>query len=1090
MEKILDNKKNKVIDLLKKGIKDGSKISTISAYFTIYAFNSLKKELKNIKEFRFLFVEPTFIQEKEEHREFYLKRLDREKRLSGTEFEIRLRNELNQHAIARECAHWIRDKVEFRSLVKPDKFSSRLIHVKDTEDSSFSIHGSVDFSSSGLGTTPSKRLEMSQYTDDKETTKEMLEFFDEVWDNPELSEDVTKEVLESIETIYHENSPEYLYFVTLYNIFHDYLEEMQDENIVREKTGFHDSLVWNKLYQFQKDGVMGSISKLEKYNGCILADSVGLGKTFEALAVIKYYELRNDRVLVLAPKKLRDNWSLYRMNDVRNILSDDRLRYDILNHTDLSRDRGLSGDINLETINWSNYDLVVIDESHNFRNSNVKTDGKKNRYAKLMDDILRSGVKTKVLMLSATPINNKMNDLKNQIAFITEGDNTALQKDGIPNIESTLRIAQQAFNEWQKVPHKERNLQELLSRLNIEYFKLLDALTIARSRKHIEKYYDIDEIGRFPTRLAPINKKSKVDLQDEFSSFEKVNNEIGKLKLSMYSPLKYVRPDKLKKYEDLYDIEVQDGNSRFKQSDREKVLVNLMRVNILKRLESSVFSYAITLERMLEKTKGMIEQLESFEAGSGSDTLSLLGEDEDESVDGDDDQLEDTMIGGKIQVSLSDVDIVKWKQDLQDDLNQFTSLHDEAKRTTPDRDAKLQVLKDTILQKVKNPINNGNKKVLLFSAFADTAGYLYKHLSPWIKSELGLETALVTGGGKNITTSKSVPAEFNSVLTHFSPRSKEKSKIYPDSSVEIDILIGTDCISEGQNLQDCDTVVNYDIHWNPVRIIQRFGRIDRIGSINESIQLVNFWPDMELDEYINLEQRVRGRMVMLNISANGEDDIINETDQGVMNDLEYRKNQMTQLQDQVLDLEDVSGGVSITDLTLNDFKMDLIEYMKEHKDVIEKSPQGMYAIADKRDIEDENVVPGVIFTLQQVSFSEVASNESNALHPYYMAYITNDGEVKIGYTQAKYVLDIYRKLAKGNSEILTELVGQFNDETNNASNMSRYSKLLQSAVENIVGDKHEEGIKDIFTLGKTAISEQSQIKGLDDFELISFLIIR
>jgi hypothetical protein len=514
-----------------------------------------------------------------------------------------------------------------------------------------------------------------------------------------------------------------------------------------------------------------------------------------------------------------------------------------------------------------------------------------------------------------------------------------------------------------------------------------------------------------------------------------------------------------------------------------------MRVNILKRLESSVYAYGITVGRMLEKTKGMLDQLEAFESG-GSGNITIAGNDEDESIDGDDAELEDTMIGGKIQVALEDVDIVKWKQDLQDDLAQFEFLHGEAKQVTPDRDAKLQTIKQTILEKVQNPINASNKKVLVFSAFADTAEYLYKHISEWAQKELQLCSAIVAGGGRNTSTNKSISSEFNCILNHFSPISKEKAKVYPNSHAEIDVLIGTDCISEGQNLQDCDTVINYDIHWNPVRIIQRFGRIDRIGSKNESIQLINFWPDMALDEYINLEQRVRGRMVMLNIGATGEEDIINDTDPSVMNDLEYRKNQMTQLQEQVLDLEDVSGGVSITDLTLNDFKMDLVEYMKEHKDKLEKAPQGMYAIADKSQIDDENVVPGVIFTLQQVSFSEVESAESNALHPYYMVYVTEDGQVKVGYTQAKYVLDIYRKLAKGNSEVLTDLVHQFNLETQDATDMSQYSGLLKSAVENIVGAKHEEGIKDIFKLGKTAIAEQSQIEGLDDFELISFLIIK
>jgi len=1087
MEKILDNKKNKVIDVLKQGINSDSKISTISAYFTIYAFKALKEELKDIDEFRFLFLEPTFVDRKEEKREFYINRLKREKKLSGTEFEIRLKNELTQSKIAKECADWIREKVKFKSLKKSDKFSSKLFHVRNSDSSNFSIHGSVDFTSSGLGTSASNQLEMSQYSDDTETTEELLEWFDDIWKNDELVEDVKQEVLKNIEVIYHENSPEFIYFVTLYNIFNDYLEELSEEGIVKERTGFKDTAVWEMLYKFQRDGVVGAISKLEDHNGCIIADSVGLGKTFEALAVIKYYELRNDRVLVLAPKKLRDNWSLYRANDVRNVLSEDRLSYDILNHTDLSRDSGLSGDINLETVNWGNYDLVVIDESHNFRNNNSRKNHQ-TRYEKLMDDIIKSGVKTKVLMLSATPINNKMNDLKNQVAFITEGNNAALQDEGIVNIENTLRVAQSVFNKWQKEPQSERTLGNLLNRFNIDYFKLLDSLTIARSRKHIEKYYDLSEIGHFPERLKPQNCKTEVDIEGEFPSFEDTNNSIRKLNMSMYSPLVYVLPGERQKYADKYDIEIKGGQSKFTQMDRENQLVNLMRVNILKRLESSICSYHLTIEKMYAKTESLLDKINDFEENHTNSVFESESGDQDEAIDGDDSELEDYLVGNKIEVSLEDVDTVRWRQDLEDDMNRFEKLLSSAKKVSAERDDKLRNLKNIIQEKVENPLNEGNKKVLVFSAFADTAEYLYQHISGWAKDEFGLDVALVTGGGANRTTAKEISTEFNCILTHFSPRSKDKEKVYPDSDSEIDIMIATDCISEGQNLQDCDTLINYDIHWNPVRIIQRFGRIDRIGSHNEYIQLINFWPNMELDSYIKLEQRVRGRMILLNSSATGEDDVINETDPGVMNDIEYRKKQMVQLQDDVVDLEDISGGISITDLTMNDFKMDLVEYMKDNGEKLEKAPSGMYAVADSAKMDE--VTPGVIFTLKQVSFSDEKSAKVNALHPFYMVYITDEGEIFFTYTQAKYVLDIFKKLAKGSDEPLQELVEQFNEDTNDAREMDTYSDLLIKAVMSIIGKKQEDGMESLFSLGETGISADSELAGLDDFELVSFLVIK
>ena len=1090
MEKIIDNKKSKVIDALKEGIKKDSKISIISAYFTIYGYDALKESLQGVESLRFLFVEPTFTKEKEEKREFYINRQNREKQLSGTEYEIKLRNELTQSKIAKECADWIRSKVEFKSLKKADTSGARAIHVQNKNNEEFVIQGQMDFTSTGLGVTNSNRYELNMYSDDQSATKETLQWFDDIWTNSALVEDVKEEVIKNIETIYKENTPEFIYFVTLYNIFREYLEEIQEDNIIKPKTGFAETLIWNKLYKFQKDGVMGAISKLEEHNGCIIADSVGLGKTFEALAVIKYYELRNHRVLVLCPKKLRDNWSMYRMNDVRNILSHDRFGYDILNHTDLSRSRGKSGDINLETINWGNYDLVVIDESHNFRNNDPRK-GTKNRYQKLMEDIIRSGVKTKVLMLSATPVNNRMNDLKNQVAFITEADDTAMSKHGIGSIQETLRVAQLTFNTWLEKSAEDRKLENLLSSLNINYFKLLDLLTIARSRKHIEKYYDLTEVGKFPKRLKPINYKTGIDLQKDFSSFEEINDSIRRLKLAVYSPLQYVIPEKVKYYEEKYDIVVNDGQSRFKQADRERSIVNLMRVNILKRLESSIYSYNLTVQRIDSKICSILEQIDTLESGAKINTPIMIteAEDEDESIDGDDEQLEALMVGGAVQVALQDIDLVKWRQDLEDDHIRLKELAEESKKITPERDEKLDALKKIIADKIAHPFNADNKKVVVFSAFADTTQYIYKEIADWIKAEFNVNVALVTGGGSNKTTSTQISNHFDSILTNFSPRSKERDKIYPNIKEEIDILIATDCISEGQNLQDCDCLVNYDIHWNPVRIIQRFGRIDRIGSINDSVKLINFWPNMELESYIKLEQRVRGRMMLLNSSATGEEDIINQTEEDVMNDIEYRKNQLVKLQEEIVDLEDISGNISITDLTMNDFKMDLSSYMKENKKVLEQAPLGMYAIADSTLLAGE-VKRGVIFALKQVHYSEIESKETNALHPYYLVFIEESGEIKYTHVQAKYILDVFKKLCNGVDDVQKKKIKIFNNETEDGRDMSGQSHLLEKAVANIIGKRQEKSASELFSLGKTTIAKESALSGMDDFELISFLVIK
>ncbi len=1071
---ILDNRtRGRVGEKLKENLESGSKLSIISAYFTIYAYEHLRKELKKIEGLRLLFSEPTFVNEKRDiKREFKLNGRF-EQGIAGDRYEIKLKGELKQSEIAKECAQWIKDKVEVRAYDEEYSLPQKMFIMENRGQEDSCIFGSSDFTSSGLGCVPSAKPEMNTYIKDNDYTKNMLMQFDMFWEDTSRVKDVKKHLLETLEGVYKENSPEFIYYVTIYNIFKDYLEDLSEEDIVKSKTGFKNTTVWNKLYQFQKDGVLGAIDKLEKYNGCIIADSVGLGKTFEALAVIKYYELRNDRVLVLCPKKLRENWLAYKGNRRDNILIDDRLNYDVLNHTDLSRYHGMSGEIDLEKIYWENYDLIVIDESHNFRNNSARGD-KETRYSRLLNKVLKAGTKTKVLMLSATPVNNRMTDLKNQIYFATEGEDKVLEDYGIKSIDQTLRKAQMAFNRWNDLREELKTLESLLEHLDMDYFKLLDLLTIARSRKHIEKYYDMSTIGKFPTRLKPINKKVIIDSENKFIPLSDLNKSIRTLTLSTYSPLKYVLPNKIKYYSDKYDTKVKGGRgSVLRQSDREESLVHLMRVNLLKRLESSIHSFGLTITKLLLQIDIAIKKIDNHD-----DSVEDLNIGD---IDIDDPGMEDLLIGSKkVKVLLKDIDIIKWREDLVRDRTILEHIIQETFKVNALRDEKLRVLKKLIREKMNNPINDGNKKVIIFTAFADTAKYLYENIKSFAKNDMGLHTALVTGSESPKSTLKEIRMELNSVLTNFSPRSKERK----GEGAEIDILIATDCISEGQNLQDCDYLVNYDIHWNPVRIIQRFGRIDRLGSINECIQLVNFWPNMELDEYINLESRVSGRMVMLDMSATGEENVI-DTSKSEMNDLEYRKKQLTQLQDQVVDLEDMSGGISITDLTFNDFKMDLVNYMKNNKVVVEKSPTGMYAIA-RNNTDEANC--GVIFCLKQIN-TEIKPSEYNPLNPYFLVYLDDNGEVKYNFIQSKKILDLYKKVCNGNNNLYEELIREFNHETDNARDMSRFANFLERVVENIVGKEEEKGIASLFSFGATTLSNQ-QSKDLNDFELISFLIVK
>lgn len=1081
--KILDNKNNgKIIDELRENLEKSSKLSIISAYFTIYAFQELKKELSKIDSLRFLFTEQNFKKQDDELlRQYYISKKINNNTLFGNEFEIKLKNELNQTNIARECAEWLKNKAEIKSLKFPNPAQPRLIHIENPTKENVAISGTVDFTTDALGVTPSNRIDNNICMIGNTETQSFLQMFDTYWNNPEFVVDVKEQILEQMKTIYKENTPEFIYFITLYSVFNDYLDELTEDKILKTRTGFKDTTIWNMLYKFQKDGVIGAIEKIEKFNGCIIADSVGLGKTFTALAIIKYYELRNDRVLVLTPKKLRENWSIYTLNDKRNILAADRFGFDVLNHTDLSRYKGYSGEINLETINWSNYDLVVIDESHNFRN-NTPRKNTINRYQRLMNDIIKAGVKTKVLMLSATPVNNKMNDIKNQINIITEAKDNAFSSIGLNSVETILRNAQRAFNVWSKLPDKERTTARFLDSINLEYFKLLDALTIARSRKHIEKYYDINDIGKFPTRLKPINIKSNIDMYAEFPSMQDVNTTIKKLNLGIYAPVEYILPSQKASYSEKYDVEVKDGKSKFTQADREKQLVNLMRVNILKRLESSISAFTITIQNILNTINSALNKIENNSTEYDTD-INISD------IDLDDNEYEEMMFGNKVKILFKDIDLIRWKQDLLLDKEKLEWLLQESSKITPDRDSKLNDLKTLIAEKINNPINENNKKLIIFSAFADTTNYLYNNLQSWLKDEFGLYTAAVNGSGNNKSNFPNVKlSDLNAVLTNFSPYSKKRDKIYPDIKEEIDVLIATDCISEGQNLQDCDYLVNYDIHWNPVRIIQRFGRIDRIGSPNDKIQLVNFWPNMELDEYINLEARVQNRMVMLDVSATGEENVISEKQSNEMNDLEYRRNQLKNLQDKVMDLEDISGNISITDLTLNDFKIDLIEYMKTYRDELDNAPTGMYAIVNLEDNLKDELKPGVIYTLKQVK--EVKTKEQNVLAPYYMVHIAFDGEIKYSFMQSKKLMDFYKKLCVGKSEVLSDLVKQFNEETKDGCDMTQYSQLLKSAIENIVGKKEEAGVASLFSAGGTNFYKSSKSSNSQDFELVSFLIIK
>lgn len=1073
--KIIDNVNSTVRDDLRIEIKRGSKVSVAAACFSIYAYQELKKELEAVEEFRFIFTSPTFVKEKAEKqkREFYIPRLSRETSLYGTEFEIKLRNEMTQRAVARECADWIRRKAAFKSNSTGENMVGFMTVDSNTAQTAYMpITG---FTTVDIGCERGNNTYNMVNCMEAPFSHQYMQLFDQIWNDREKMQDVTDVVIENISTVYAENAPEFIYFIALYHVFSEFLENVSEDELPDEATGFKQSKIWSMLFDFQRDAVPAIINKLEKYNGCIFADSVGLGKTFTALAVIKYYENRNKSVLVLCPKKLAENWNTYKDNYINNPIAEDRLNYDVLFHTDLSRNVGVSNGLDLSRLNWGNYDLIVIDESHNFRNGiGTHSNTQENRYQRLMEKVIRAGVKTKVLMLSATPVNNRFIDLKNQLAIAYGGNSGNLDKqlNAKKSVEEIFKQAQKAFNAWSKLDREQRTTDSLLRVLDFDFFKLLDSVTIARSRRHIEKYYDINKIGKFPERLKPISVSACLTDLNDAINFNEIYEELMQLSLCVYTPSNYIFPSKLEKYEDL------THKKGLTQSGRERGIQRLMSINLLKRLESSVNSFQLTLVRIKSLIDSTIDAIDRFER-YGSADVSMY------EVSGDDWDIDDEnmglfIAGKKVKIDLADMDYKSWRNEMQHDAEELDLLISMVADITPEHDTKLQELLKLLDEKIRHPINDGNKKVLIFSAFSDTAEYLYGHVSKYIKNKFGLNTAVVTGSVDGRTTIKGLQATLNNVLTCFSPLSKGRDVLMPGSKAEIDILIATDCISEGQNLQDCDYLVNYDIHWNPVRIIQRFGRIDRIGSRNKVIQLVNFWPDLTLDEYINLKSRVETRMKLTVMTSTGDDDLINPEEKG---DLEYRKAQLKRLKEEVVDIEDMSNGISIMDLGLNEFRLDLLDYIKHHGDLSDK-PRGLHAVVPAT----KELPEGVIFVLKNINNSVNIDNR-NRIHPFYMVYIGMDGEIVCDYLNPKKMLDDVRLLCRGKTKPIPEVYEKFNRETDDGRNMADMSELLSEAINSIIHVKEENDIDSLFSAGGTS-ALMSTVSGLNDFELICFLVVK
>ena len=1078
-EHILDNRQRRVVDYLRQHLSAAEVFRLVSAYFTIYGYEALQSELSGVKDVRFLFGDPASVGELDPGEKA-------QKAFNLTENGLSPQHALQQKYLARQCEAWVSSKgVKIRSIGQSNFLHGKM-YLTESANGGTAVVGSSNFTRGGLGSGTSANVEINLATQDTAICAELQQWFDDLWADKVLTKDVKKDVLDALARIGKDYAPELIYYKTLYELFGEDIEARKAGESHLKDTHLYDTAIWNALYGFQKDGAKSAIARLLRHNGCILADSVGLGKTYTALAVIKFFELRNERVLVLCPKKLRENWALYPAYNAQtgNPFLDDRFGYTLLSHTDLSRSSGQAGTIDLANFNWRNFDMVVIDESHNFRNdSKPRSDDdgriRHSRYSRLLEEVIKAGTQTKVLMLSATPVNTSLIDLRNQIYLMTEKREDVFRENlGIGHIGALLRQAQKEFKAWETKADKsgKKDKSKLLETLGADFFKLLGGVSIARSRRQIKQFYaeEMDRIGQFPTRQQPKNHYPLTDLEDELS-YKNLSEQIERFALSIYRPSSYVTSAEAKKR-----LAEEKKQLRFNQADRERFLIGMIRVNFLKRLESSAHSLTKTLERTIGKIKDLLEKIDRYEQNL------LLDEQADILPDDDDDDEEFLINRARTPYHLRELDLPRWKKDLLKDKKTLEAVYERVSIITPERDGKLREIKAHIRDRAQHPTTDKdgrtNRKLLVFSTFKDTVEYLYENLAD-LANELGLNMAMVSG---DVTRTTSGANNFNAILTNFAPRAHGQT----NSTNEIDLLIATDCISEGQNLQDCDTVLNYDIHWNPVRIIQRFGRIDRIGSRNQSVRMINYWPTKDMEVYLRLQSRVQARMALADATASGGDDPLNEDpSEQVQMELNFRDEQLKKMHEEVLDLDELSDGVVMSDFTLDYFFTQLLRYLEENKAELEAMPYGAYAVTDGK---GDTAQPGVIFFLRQRNAStDKREKRASPIHPYCAVYIRDNGDIRYGCANARQVLELFESASLGKTEPLKRLCDQFDSETQNGQDMARYDKLLNTVIDHIGGADRATQIRQLSIHGQRdfRLPAKSSKPSNADFELITWLII-
>ena len=662
------------------------------------------------------------------------------------------------------------------------------------------------------------------------------------------------------------------------------------------------------------------------------------------------------------------------------------------------------------------------------------------------------------------------------------------------------------FTKWAKTPFNNRKAYDLFASIGGDFFKLLDGLSVARSRQQITKYYaeEMKQLGGFPRRAAPRAIHAPIDLEQRFLSFEQLDAEISSLRLALYHPSSFLRDDLPKNLRAEYEDKIFSG---FTQQGRERILISMMKVNFLKRLESSVDSFRLTLQRTIGKIDELETRIHEFEARARStpeyETTSM-SLDEGEDPDFEDDEFS---VGSRRRILFAHLKLPEWLEAITYDRTQLQFLLSKTNAVTPARDGKLCAIRSLIEEKVNSPTvdldGQENRKVLVFTAFADTARYLYEHLSTWAQDSLNIHTGLVCGDGGN--SASLGLTDYDDILTNFSPRSKRRADQvahFGEQRYEIDLLIATDCISEGQNLQDCDLVVNYDIHWNPVRIIQRFGRVDRIGTRNRTVRLVNCWPVADLDNYLGVKVRVESRMALVDLAATQTDNLLdpNQLEELAREDLLFRDRQLQRLKEEVLGLDEIEDSVSLTDFSLDEFRLDLLRYLEANRSELEEAGEGLYAIVPASENSSPRALPGAIFCLRHrknhianvdTSNQPEETSKVNPLAPYYLIYIHDDGNVRFGFVQPKETMRLFRELAAGEATALEKLCELFDRRTDDGSRMDNYDRLIQKSLASIERT-FTRRIAATLLSSRAAIlptSQETPTANSDDFDLVSWLLV-